>query len=169
MIHDPFPGFPDETRLWVMVLDHPLDAMGTVQFETGIRGILEAWRHKGQAYEAAWVFRDAQLLMIAEPLLAVAPSGCAIDGMLRKVERVASEVGARLGTDSEVLLRCDGRLELHCRTELACLLEKGRICSETLLVDRSLHNLAQLRQGCLERPLVKTWIGRKYGLAIMQA
>ena len=151
-----------------MVLDHPLDGPGALRFEAGIQAILEGWRHKGQAYEAAWELRDAQLLLVAEPVLAAAPSGCAIDGMLRRVERIAAEVGAHLATDHEVVIRCGQKLELHCRTELSSLLEQGRICSETLLVDRSLHNLAQLRQGCLERPLVKTWIGRKYGLAAMQ-
>jgi hypothetical protein len=150
------------------VLDHPLNASEHARFAEGLQAILEGWRHKGQVYEAAWEMRDAQLLLIAEPLLASLPSGCAIDGMLRKVERTASEVGARIASDQEVVIRCGQKLELHCRTELSSLLEKGRICSETLLVDRSLHNLAQLRQGCLERPLVKTWIGRKYGLAVMQ-
>lgn len=169
MIHDAFSGLPDETRLWVMVLDHPLEVPERARFEAGVQAILEGWRHKGQTYEAAWELRDAQLLLVAEPLLAVAPSGCAIDGMLRRVERIASEVGARLASDQEVVIRSGVGLELHCRTKLSCLLEKGRIRAETLLVDRSLHNLSQLRQGCLERPLVNTWIGRKYGLAIMQA
>jgi hypothetical protein len=168
MIHDPFPGLPDETRLWVIVLDHPLESTERERFEAGIRMVLEGWRHKGQAYEASWHFQDAQLLLVAEPLLAQEPSGCAIDGMLRKVERVAVDSGARLATDQEVVIRCGRKLELHCRTKLPCLLAEGHIDSDTILLDRSLHVLSQLRQGCLERPLVRTWIGRKYGLAAMQ-
>jgi len=167
MSHDPFKGLPDDARLWVFALDRPLKGADRAKFEDDIRTFLESWRHKGKTFDAVWELRYQQLLLVAEPFLATAPSGCAIDGMLRKVERIVSEAGAKLASDQVVVILTEKGLELHCRSELPCLLRSGTIRPDTTLIDRSLHDLSQLRQGRLERPLLNTWIGHKYGLVLL--
>jgi len=160
-----FAGLSDATRLWVTVLERPMAESHCPDFEVSLREMLEAWRHKGQAYSADFVFLDRQILLIAEPLLAEAPSGCAIDGMLRKLSRILGDAQVRSVCDHEVVLRIEGRLEVHSRSELLPLFDSHRIGPETPVIDRSLHDLSQLRAGHLERPLAHTWIGRKHGLS----
>lgn len=163
-----FEGLPDASRLWVVLLAMPIRPEHRLGFDAELEGMLSSWRHKGQSYQAQSLLLEDQVLLIAEPLLAESPSGCAIDGMLRKLGRLLEEIRVRPLGDHEVLLRVDGKLEAHDRSELLPLFEHRRISCRTPMLDRSLQDLAQLRAGRLERPLAETWVGRKHGLSLLQ-
>jgi len=162
MIADPFPGIPDESRLWVLALSQRAEGEALTRLEEGLEALLGRWRHKGQAYQAAWEFRAGQLILVVEPTLATAPSGCAIDGMLRKVGGLARELGLELLGEDRILVRSDRDLTSVLRSDLQKALERGLLRPETPVVDLSLHHLGQLREGRLERPLAQTWIGRVF-------
>ena len=81
-----FATLPDDARLWLVAFDRPVEA---AQLAPEVEALLGRWRHKGVAYHGAWTLLEDRILAIAEPTLAVQPSGCAIDGMLRGVRRTA--------------------------------------------------------------------------------
>jgi hypothetical protein len=168
MLTDPFPDFPDEARLWVLALSRRADPDAATRLEEGLGSLLGRWRHKGQAYQAAWEVAEGQLVLVVEPSMAKAPSGCAIDGMLRKVGGLAKELGFELLGEDRVLVRLDGNLTEVLRADLPAALETGRLGSDTPVMDLSLHHLGQLRQGSLERPLAQTWIGRVFKVPAIQ-
>lgn len=166
MVPDPFPALPDDARLWVLALAPPPPGADDAALAAGLEGILAAWRHKGQAYRAGWVLLEGgRLLLVAEPTMASAPSGCAIDGMLRKVTALAAAEGRPLLDEDRVLARVSGELRDFGRDELEARLADGTLGPATPVLDRSLHHLAQLRADRLERPLASTWIGRRHGVA----
>jgi hypothetical protein len=169
MATDPFPGFPDDSRLWVLALSRPAKAEAAARLEEGLGSLLGRWRHKGQAYQAAWEFSEGQLILVVEPRMATAPSGCAIDGMLRKVGGLARELGLELLGEDRVLVRLGGDLTDVPRSGLPQALEEGRLGPGTPVLDLSLHHLGQLREGRLERPLAQTWIGRVFKVPTPQA
>lgn len=152
---------PDQARLWLFAFDRPLADLRP-QVEAALDQALGNWRHKGQAYEAAWEILEDRLLALAEPHMAQNPSGCAIDGMLRKVQRIAAEAGLALVDEQSVLVRRPEGLMAHPKTTLGDLLAQGQLHGHTPVLDLALFNLGQLREGQLEKPLAETWIGRKY-------
>lgn len=162
MVPDSFPDFPDDSRLWVLALTHPAEGDTAARLEEGLGSLLGRWRHKGQAFEAAWELREGRLILVVEPSMATAPSGCAIDGMLRKVRGLAGELGFELVGEDRVLARLENGIASIPRAELAQALGSGRLGPDTPVIDLSLHHLGQLREGRLERPLARTWIGRAF-------
>lgn len=162
MTTDLFPGIPSDARLWVIALDSPGEANPAGSLEDGLTEILGRWRHKGNAYQAAWELLEDRLILVVEPQMATDPSGCAIDGMLRKLHRLAETHGRRVLGEDSVLVRLTDGLRIIPRAELAARIADGTLQAETPVLDRSLHHLEQLREGRLERPLAATWIGRKY-------
>jgi hypothetical protein len=162
MSDDLFPGFPEDARLWVIALEDPAAGDRPGILEAGLSEILGRWRHKGHAYEAAWEVLDDRLIFVVEPGMAANPSGCAIDGMLRKVHQFAGQLGRVVVGEDRVLVRLDGGLRAFPRSELGDRIADGTLTGDTPVVDLALHNLRQLREGRLERPLASTWIGRKY-------
>ena len=161
---DLFPGFPKDARLWVIALDAPGESVAARSLEDGLAEILGQWRHKGNAYQAAWEILEDRLVLVVEPHMATDPSGCAIDGMLRKVQRLAESHGRRLLDESSILVRLPEGLRAIPRDELGDRITDGTLRAETPVLDRALHHLGQLREGRLERPLAATWIGRKFKL-----
>ncbi|MBI3132163.1 MAG: hypothetical protein HYZ13_12645 [Acidobacteria bacterium] len=165
-MRDAFLPLPDESRLWVRALDRALDAEGRQRLEAGLTEVLGNWRHKGHVYEGAWEIFEDRLLVVVEPNMATNPSGCAIDGMLRKVDRLTQEAGAALMDEDQVIFRVGGQLRSMPKAEVGERLADGTLGPDTPVLDLALFNLGQLRQGQLEKALARTWIGRKYKIAV---
>lgn len=160
-----FPGMHDDARLWVIALE-PATNAGQGPLEDGLVTLFGQWRHKGQAYSAAWELLEDRLLLVVEPHMATDPSGCAIDGMLRKVQALADRHGRRVLGEDRVLVRLPGGLHDFDRAELGPRIADGTLCGDTPVLDRALHHLGQLREGGLEKPLARTWIGRKHRIPV---
>ncbi len=88
------------------------------------------------------------------------------DGMLRKVDRLTQEAGAPMLGEDFVVVRLAEGLRSFPKAELGDRLADGTLSAETPVLDLALFNLGQLRQGQLEKPLARTWIGRKFKLAV---
>ena len=161
-----FPGFPEDARLWVIALDPAGGEPPSTLLAQGLEEILGQWRHKGHAYEAAWEVLEDGLILVVEPRMATDPSGCAIDGMLRKVQRLTASLGRPVLGEDRVLVRLADGLRAFDRAELGDRLADGTLAADTPVLDRALHHLGQLREGQLERPLAATWIGRKFRLPV---
>jgi hypothetical protein len=154
-----FAALPDEARLWLLALAQPVDP-AVLALE--LNDLLGRWHHKGTQYQAAWALLEQRLVAIAEPTLAAAPSGCAIDGMLRGLDRAATRLGTALEDPTAVLARLPGGLCAFPRPALEARLADGTLSATTPILDLALLTLGDLRQGKLERPLAATWIGRRY-------
>ncbi|HJU84483.1 MAG TPA: hypothetical protein VJ600_09750 [Holophagaceae bacterium] len=165
MTLDAFRDLPDDSRLWLLATAEPLDAARRAALAADMDAILAAWRHKGVAYHGAWTLLEDRILAISEPTMTTAPSGCAIDGMLRKVHGLVAHLGLTLLDESQVLFRQDGGFLAVSRNDLGARLEDGTLHADTPLVDLTLFTLGDLRAGRLEKPLARTWIGRKYKVA----
>lgn len=155
----PFRDLPDGARLWLLALK--LSATHGDLAPT-LDAALAKWRHKGMQYHAAWSLLEGRILAIAEPTLAAQPSGCAIDGMLRTVQRLTEEAGLPLADAQDVVVRLPDGLRILSRTDLEARLADGTLDGATPVLDLALYTLGDLRQGRLEKPLAATWIGRKY-------
>ena len=155
----PFTALPDHARLWLLALAAPAEPAALAP---ALEEVLGRWRHKGVAYRGAWALLEGRILAIAEPTLAAQPSGCAIDGMLRSLARALSSLGVALGDPEAVLVRRPQGLEVLAKADLGTCLAEGALAWDTPVLDLSLFELGDLRAGRLERPLARTWIGRKY-------
>ena len=155
----PFAALPDEARLWLVAFDRPVDA---AQIAPEVEALLARWRHKGVQYHAAWTLLEGRILAIAEPTLAVQPSGCAIDGMLRGVRQIAERQGLGLQDPQDILIRSAEGPRAFVRADLEARLADGTLQGTTPILDLALLTLGDLRNGRFERPLAATWIGRKY-------
>ncbi len=157
-----FAALPDDARLWLLALRQPTDA-ATLAPE--MEALLGRWRHKGTQYHAAWTLLEHRLLAVAEPTLAAQPSGCAIDGMLRGVNQLATKLGLSLEDPQAILVRLVDGLRALPRADLEARFADGTLDASTPVLDLALLTLGELRSGKLERPLAATWLGRKYKLA----
>jgi len=158
---------PAQSRLWLLALDSPPDPATGARLRSGLADILAQWRHKGQIYQGEGLLLEPQLIAVAEPNLATQPSGCAIDGMLRKVRRLVEQLQLSLVDPAEsILVRSPGQLLAIPKTEVQARLDDGTLDGSTPVLDLSLYSLEDLQSGRLEAPLAATWVGRKYRVSV---
>lgn len=158
---------PDDARLWLFVLETPMDSDARPGFEARLTESLGSWQHKGTSYDAAFTLLEDQILVVAEPTMAVNPSGCAINGLNRKVEKRAAEAGATLVPDGPVVIKASGGLKVVPREGLLVAVQAGWLEAETPVLDRTLFNLGDLRRRGLFQPAAATWLGRKFGFSVL--
>jgi hypothetical protein len=142
-----------------VAFDGPVDAQ---LLAPEMEALLGRWRHKGVQYHGAWTLLEDRILAVAEPTLAVQPSGCAIDGMLRGVRQAAERLGLGLQDVEAVHTRLPDGLRAFPRTELEARLADGTLGADTPVLDLALLTVGDLRSGRFQRPLSATWIGRKF-------
>ena len=158
---------PDQSRLWLLALESFPDLATEARLRHGLADILAQWRHKGQVYQGEGLLLEPQLIAVAEPNLATQPSGCAIDGMLRKVHRLVEQLRLDLvDPAASILVRRGGRLEAIPKADIQAGLDDGSLDGNTPVLDLSLYSLEDLRAGRLEAPLASTWVGRKYQVSV---
>ena len=157
---------PDDARLWLFPLADPMDEAGRARLSDGMEALLARWKSHGEVLTgASWELLENQILAIAEPTMAAAPSGCAIDSMHKMIHKLATELGLALADPTAaVLARAGGRILAVAKAELEAKLRDGALDAETPVLDFAIYNLGDLRAGKLEKPLARTWIGRKYGI-----
>lgn len=164
---DALTALPDDARLWLLALDPAPDAQALAQLRETMDALMGEWRHKGVQYDGAWTLLEGRILVLAEPTMTTAPSGCAIDGMMRKVNRLAAGLGlAILDPATAVFARLGEGLHAIPKAELEARLADGTLDAATPVLDLSLFVLGDLKAGKLEKPLAKTWIARKYKAAV---
>lgn len=157
---------PDDARLWLLALDPAPDAATQARIAETMDALVAEWRHKGVAYQGAWTLLEGRILALAEPTMTSAPSGCAIDGMMRKVDRLTTGLGlAVVDPATTVLARAREGLRAIPKADLEVRLADGTLDAATPVLDLSLFTLGDLRAGKLEKPLAKTWIARKHKVA----
>ncbi len=163
---DALTSLPDDARLWLIALEPAPDASAVERLSSAMDGFLAEWRHKGVQYAGAWAVLEGRVLALAEPTMTTAPSGCAIDGMMRKVNRTLEELSlTRVDPMTSVLVRTASGLRTIPKTEIEGRLKDGSLDATTPVLDLALFALGDLRSGKLEKPLAATWIGRKYKVA----
>jgi hypothetical protein len=165
MTLDAFQSLPDDSRLWLLAAAESLGDAQRAAMAADMDALLASWRHKGVAYAGAWTLIEDRIVAIAEPTMASAPSGCAIDGMLRKVAGIGDRSSVTFLDEQQVLVRKGGAFLAVPKTDLGARLADGTLDGETPVVDLSLFTLGDLRAGRLEKPLRATWIGRKFKVA----
>lgn len=165
MTPDPFLGLPDGSRLWLLALEAPPSPEATAELGRGLDALMAQWRHKGHAYSGRWALLLGQVVAVAEPDLAGNPSGCAIDGMLRKAARLIQDLGlVQVDAATHVLADAGGWRSFP-KAGLEGLLLDGTLGPETPVADLALYSLGDLRAGRLLTPLARTWIGRRFKVA----
>lgn len=159
-------ALPDDARLWLIALEPAPDSAAIERLASAMDGYVAEWRHKGVQYAGAWTLLEGRILTLAEPTMTTAPSGCAIDGMMRKVNRTLEELRlGRVDPMTSILVRAASGLEMIPKTEIEARLADGTLDATTPVLDLALFSLGDLRSGKLEKPLAATWIGRKYKVA----
>jgi len=158
---------PAQSRLWLLALDSPPDPATEARLRRGLADILAQWRHKGQVYQGEGLLLEPQLIAVAEPNLATQPSGCAIDGMLRKIHRLVEELRLSLvDPAASILVRSADRLTAIPKPDIQARLDDGTLDGSTPVLDLSLYSLEDLNSGRLQAPLAATWVGRKYRVSV---
>ena len=169
MVHTSLHAFPDDARLWLFAFPRPLPLQEQMSVAQGFEAFQPHWKTHGTLIESAWSLLEDQILAVSERTMGTQPSGCSIDAMLRHTQKLARAIDLEFLDAQQVMVRYAGKLRVVSKINLPALLEREELHAETPVIDLGLLELGALRAGQLERPLIGTWIGRKYKQLLEEA
>lgn len=153
----PFDSLPPSSRIWIFASDRPLADAEADRLLAEVDAFLEQWQAHGEPLRTARHWVAAHFLVIGVDPTTANASGCSIDGLFRRLQRLQDAIGVRLLGGGRVFFRDpSGAPRLASRDEFALLARGGEITRETPVFDTSLTTLESWRAG-FERPAGEAW------------
>ncbi len=157
-------SLPNSSKLWVVGLSSPLSDSQSESLGLSLSTLLSDWIHKGQHYSPAYAILFKQVIVIAEESMAQQASGCAIDGLMKRLEAITTRLSMQKINPTESILWTNDQhnYRVSLKSEIPLLVENKSLQPASLIADFSLETLGQLRSQGLFKSCDTTWIGKRY-------
>ena len=163
-MHTLFPSLQASARVWIWVADRKLTASEQAAVDSAVNGFLAGWTsHQRQVRGATSILRD-QVLVLAAEIPDGEISGCGIDKSVHLLERVAAAQGFlwTSALDVPVLDGPNEEIVVVSRASLRSGIRYGGVSPDTLIIDRTIVTLGELRSAGVVRRAEDTWAGRYF-------
>jgi hypothetical protein len=151
---------PEGSRIWVFGADRPLEGSQTARLLEEMRGFLEDWTAHRRELSAALGWLHHRFLVVGVDASGASASGCSVDGLMRQLQELEEDIGARLVDTAPVWFRDpreEGRIRTVSRDRFRELAEEGVLGPGTPVFDLSVQRVDEIREGRWERPAGESW------------
>ncbi len=153
--------FSPESRIWMYQSSRELSSIETIHIKAKLEDYTSEWKAHGKAVKgfATVIFKRFILIMADESQHQV--SGCSIDGSVRLLKALETELDIRL-FDRHVLCFSDDKGEnIHHleMTEIETALQTKRISSETLYFNNTVQSKQEFEAKWII-PIKESWLSR---------
>lgn len=158
-----FDAMPDTARLWIFPASRPLSSTESERVLAETDSFIDGWTAHGVPLTAARDLRHDRFLMVAADEAAAGVSGCSIDALVRRMDRLGSALGVDLVEHGPVAYRDDGGEIRHLpRHRFAELAAAGSLTLDTVVFDNTITRVGDVRSGRWELPAADAWHGRAF-------
>ena len=148
------------SRIWIYGAERALSAKETKLVRERAQTYVTQWNSHQQALRAGADVLHNRFLVLAVDESAAEASGCSIDGSVRFIQDLGSEIGVDFFNRMRFSYRDDrGKIQTVSRDEFKLLYAQGQLTNDTVVFDPLIKELGELRQ-IFERPLEDSWHSR---------
>jgi hypothetical protein len=158
----PFDAMPDTARLWIFPAARSLSAAEGERLLAETDAFIAGWAAHGVPLTAARDLRLDRFLMVAADEEAAGVSGCSIDALVRRMDRLGSALGVDLLDHGPVVYRDGGVIRHVSRDGFAALAASATVTVDTVVFDNTITTVGDVRSGRWERPAADTWHARAF-------
>lgn len=159
-----FPALDDNAMLWTWVAERPLSESEQVAVTDAVEQFLGGWTSHDRKIRGASAVLLNQVLILAGEIEEGEISGCGIDKSAHLMEEVASRHGFTWSSALDVPIVDDarGHIVMLDRAELKRRIRTGDVSDGTMIIDRTVTSLGDLRSHGLKRPARDSWAARYF-------
>ncbi|HVZ41427.1 MAG TPA: hypothetical protein VHI13_19255 [Candidatus Kapabacteria bacterium] len=159
-----FENLPDDARLWLFHAERPLNDSETAALRGALEHFLEGWAAHRQDLTAAYDLRYNQFILLGVDESRLPPSGCSIDSMMHTLEQISRTLAVDLVDSPDVPYRDGEAVVCVSRDAFARLAASGMVNASTIVFDRTVTRVRDVRAGCWETPARSSWHARAFDL-----
>lgn len=159
-----FNELPDSSRLWIFNADRRLSESERAELRSQLGAFTESWAAHRKDLTAGFEVRDGMFILIGVDESKLPPSGCSIDSMVGALRMIGTRMGIELVDSPDISYRDAGGVHAVTRDQFQKLARDGNVDSSTMVFDRTISRLGDLRSGKWEIPAGGAWHGRAFDL-----
>lgn len=158
----PFDAMPDTARLWIFPASRQLSPAEAERVLAETDAFIAGWAAHGVPLTAARDLRHERFLMVAADEAAAGVSGCSIDALVRRMDRLGAALGVDLVEHGPVAYRDGDEIRHLPRHQFAALAASGQVTRDAVVFDNTITTVGDVRRGRWERPAADAWHGRAF-------
>jgi len=156
----PFDQLPPDSRLWVFPASRPLNDEERRRVLAEADAFIMQWMAHGVPLTAARDLRHDQFVLVGVNERAAGVSGCSVDALVRRMDRLGRELGVDLVDNAPVQYREGDTIKRVSRDEFASLAAKGAITPDTVVFDNTVTTVGDVDRW--EIPARAAWHARAF-------
>ena len=164
----PFNELPDASRLWTFNAERRLSDEETARLSEELTSVVTGWAAHRKDLTAAFDLRDNQFVLVGVDESKLPPSGCSIDSLVHALGSIGGALGVDLIDAPDITYRDEAGVHAVTRDRFAGLASSGEVDAETIVFDRTVDRVGDLRAGRWELPARQSWHGRAFDLKSRQ-
>ena len=158
----PFEQLPTDARLWIFAAERALNADEGERVLSETDAFIAEWSAHGVPLTAGRELRYGQFVLVGVDERAAGVSGCSVDALVRRMQRLGDVLGVELVNNAPVLYREGEMIHRVSRERFAELAASGTVSPNTRVFDNTLTRVGDLETGKWEVKAVDSWHGRAF-------
>lgn len=158
----PFEHLPSDARLWIFAAERRLDGEEGRRVLSETDAFIDEWSAHGVPLTAGRELRHDQFVLVGVDERAAGVSGCSVDALVRRMQRLGDVLGVELVNNAPVLYREGETIYRVSRERFSELAASGTVGPNTRVFDNTLTRIGDLDAGKWEVKAVDSWHGRAF-------
>lgn len=147
------------TKVWVYQAPRKLEFGELELVKSKLTDFVDSWSSHGAIVNGTFEINYDQFVIVMADEASAGVSGCSIDGSVRVIKELESELGLSLLDKSIVAFQIGDEISTMDFREIPKAVTSGEITSETLFFDNSINSLEQFQQRW-KVPAKDSWVAR---------
>jgi len=158
----PFDSLPDDSRVWVFTAEQPFSEMNYRSLLPLLETFLEDWTSHRRDLNAGYSIRHARFIVIGIDESVTTPSGCSIDALFNALRTIGTAIGNPLVDTPDITWREGTDVMGADRNAFERRVSDGEIGLDTIVFDKTVSSVGELRNGGWEKPARASWHARAF-------
>jgi hypothetical protein len=156
----PFDQLPSDARLWIFPAARPLNDEERRRVLAEADAFIDQWMAHGVPLTAARDLRHNQFVLVGVNEREAGVSGCSVDALVRRMDKLGKELGVDLVDNAPVQFRDGDEIKRVPRDEFASLVSKGIVNPDTIVFDNTVMKVGDVDRW--EVAARKSWHARAF-------
>jgi hypothetical protein len=137
----PFEKLPSYSRIWIYQSDRPFSAEEEKIISNSLMSFCSQWEAHGNPLQTSFKIEYHQFVILVVDESLAGASGCSIDGSVRVLKELGSQLAIDFFDRSKVAFLENGRISTYAVPQLKSLFESGRLTSSS----QTFNNLVAIK------------------------
>lgn len=153
-----FTSLSQDARIWIYPVDKHLSPSEATSILESLNLFIQNWQSHGRKVTAEATILYNRFIVLGAEIPEAEISGCGIDASVHALETIGNRSGFSLLSGLTIFYKdAEGAIQHGARSEFRAKVRNGEVTADTIVIDPSITQISQLKEGAFEQPASESW------------